>query len=178
VNPHSRLGDLLPLMVKSTGLGDYRLRGIVLRLLTPGLPLARFHVHFPSAESHAFSFQPQPLFDCRIARELNLTPCSQDALPRQPESAAKYPRNHPRRTGIPRHLRDSAVSRNPSLWNGPYSTLDAQQHGARITRFCLSSGELTALWFQTDSSQKIAKCRKRRRRPISRGFCARELGIL
>ena len=52
------------------------------------LPLAQLHVHFSPAKPDPLRLQPQPLFNCRIAGQLDLSAGPQHALPRQSKPTA------------------------------------------------------------------------------------------
>jgi hypothetical protein len=70
-----------------------------LHSLRSELELVRFHVHALPAEAHSFRFQAQPLFDGRIAAQLDLSACSEDALPRQTKGSVQYSRDLARAVG-------------------------------------------------------------------------------
>jgi hypothetical protein len=46
----------------------------------------RFHIHPAAAETHALGLESEPLFEGRIAAELDFSARAEDALPGQPES--------------------------------------------------------------------------------------------
>ncbi len=46
---------------------------VSLFLAAAELELVLFHIHFAAPEAHAFAFQPQPLFDGRIAAQLDFS---------------------------------------------------------------------------------------------------------
>lgn len=103
----------------------------------------RLHIHFPPAKPHAFSFQPQPLFNGRISSQLDGAASSQDPLPLQAKSTAQHPGYHPCRSRKPRYLRHSTVCRNLPARNRPDRALNAQHHHSRWRWFLLRFGHLT-----------------------------------
>jgi hypothetical protein len=47
--------------------------------------LVAFHIDAPPAKHHPFGFQSQPLFNCRIASQFDLSTRSQNPVPGQSE---------------------------------------------------------------------------------------------
>jgi|SRR5712692_2466319 len=91
------------------------------------------HVHSPSAEGHALSFQAQPLFDGGISTQFDVAPRSHHALPGQPERPVQGPGNLPRGPGISRGAGDSAVSGNLPAGNGSDGGQNSLAHSGILT---------------------------------------------
>src|ERR1700720_1833481 len=56
---------------------------------SPKLKLVHLHIHLPPTKAHAFGFQSQPLLDCGVAAQFDLSARSQHSLPGQAKAASQ-----------------------------------------------------------------------------------------
>lgn len=58
-------------------------------LWTRKFEFVEFHIHSPAAKLDAFGFQAETLFETGFATELDLSPRTENALPRETDGAAQ-----------------------------------------------------------------------------------------
>jgi hypothetical protein len=93
------------------------------------LEFVGFHVHPTPPKAHSLRFQPQPLFDGRIATQFDLAACSEDALPRQAECPVQHSRDLTRAAWDSRRASDGAVGRDLSRGDFLDGCADARLRG-------------------------------------------------
>lgn len=70
------------------------------------------HVDAATAERDSFGFEAEPLFDRRVAPQLDLSSGAEDAMPGEPKGPMQRPGNPSRRPGEARGTRYGAIGRD------------------------------------------------------------------
>jgi len=92
------------------------------------------HVYAAATKAYTFRYEPEALFHGGIPTQFNLSPCTQDAVPGQPEGTPQHADHLPRSTGVSRATRHAAVRGDIAARNFPDRSQNVGLHIHRHVR--------------------------------------------